>query len=196
MDQEEEEDLHQEYYDPAKLTYIFSTPTPLLKKSSQTFEDSKDFPTHKSDQESLPDSLEKPQDLFLEPDIDSLRDEDYAEQMSTEFERIATRQKPLKAVNLTPDTPKNDEDTEKVVQVSNKNQGRRKVVKKPRKDALKLRQRQPIEESTTTEAPASTTTIVNPDSNEAEEKEDKFEESIEKAIHMERRYDVGSAGNF
>ncbi len=69
--------------------------------------------------------------------------------------------------------------------MSNKNQGRRKVVKKPRN-----RQRQQLEETTT---PATTTS--NPDSVEAEEKEDKFEDSIEKAIHMERRYDVGSAGN-
>jgi len=149
----------------------------LLKKSSQILSETDEFPTHNAETPSA--SIEKPQDIQVDQE-DILRDEDYVEQISTEFERISTRQKHL-AEMIKPADNKN----ESLPEQSAENRARHRIVKKPRRESLKKRQSIQPEQLTTP------ITIIP---NEVEQKDDQYEESIEKAIHMERRYDVSSAG--
>jgi hypothetical protein len=66
-DYDVDDDATHEYYDPAKLTFIFSTPSPLIKKSSQFEETEKTnkSPNHSYDEDSVePPIVTKIEDLL------------------------------------------------------------------------------------------------------------------------------------
>jgi len=66
-DYDVDDDATHEYYDPAKLTFIFSTPSPLIKKSSQFEETEKTnkSPNHSYDEDSVqPPIVSKIEDLL------------------------------------------------------------------------------------------------------------------------------------
>jgi hypothetical protein len=167
-----------EYYDPAKLTFIFSTPSPLVKKSSQ-IEDSVESASHSNnnpnhlynDAPTEPMVTKVEQLLKFTTDfqksVKSRRRQIMNERQPDEEDSI--RQKVFDEIERRSDDIDYDNERDEIIQAN----ANVPISKSSHRLAEKIT-------STTTQAPTT-----------EESKLDSFEEE-EKSFPMERRYDVSS----